>query len=71
MGLSDDQKAQIPNNMILCPNLISDAIIDQLFLDTSPQAMLNYVSKPEWKIYSDFPNHIKDVEVPSFYNEIK
>jgi hypothetical protein len=46
---------------MLKPNDISEAIINELLLDQSPEGMMRYVSNTEWSIYKDFPNQVKNV----------
>jgi len=71
MSLTRDQSKQVYEQLMLKPSDISEAIINELLLDTSPEGMMNFVRQAEWSIYKDFPKQITNTDVPKFYDEIK
>ena len=69
MSLSREQSKEAYENLMLKPDNIVEAIVNELLLDDqSPESMMRYVSQPEWDIYRDFPKYIGDVKVPKFYD---
>ena len=72
MSLTREQGKEAYENLMLKPESIAEAIVNELLLDDqSPESMMRYVSQQEWDIYRDFPEYIGDVSVPKFYDQMK
>ena len=75
IALTDLHKEEIQNKkeMLLDPEAVSDAIFKKLLSDETGISLPEFVSKPEWNIYTDFDN-IKfenvHLNLPEFYKEI-